>query len=234
MAENSPFNMTYLFWLVFALTIGTTHVGFVITGNNEVGSILALQLNWDSPDVEGSAKLWNTVISSSGIVGLIVGSFTAGFVVKAGRRKSIILMSIVAVAGIVPTLFLNVWAIIAGKFIYGLAASVIIVASSLYLQETIPAEKSAAFDFTTNFGVIFGITINLVLGLILPTDDAGKEADNVRWRIILALPLAFIAVQLVLWLLIFKLESLKYTFAIRDFDSARAHMNKIYDFGSKQ
>ena len=143
-------------------------------------------------------------------------------------------MSIVAVAGIVPTLFLNVWAIIAGKFIYGLAASVIIVASSLYLQETIPAEKSAAFDFTTNFGVIFGITINLVLGLILPTDDAGKEADNVRWRIILALPLAFIAVQLVLWLLIFKLESLKYSFAIRDFDSARAHMNKIYDFGSKQ
>ena len=42
MAETAPFNMTYLFWLVFTLTIGTTHVGFVITGNNEVGSILAL------------------------------------------------------------------------------------------------------------------------------------------------------------------------------------------------
>jgi len=71
-----------------------------------------------------------------------------------------------------------------------------------------------------------------VLGLILPTDDAGKKADDVKWRIILALPLAFIVVQLILWLLIFKLESLKYAFSIKDFESARAHLNKIYDFGS--
>ena len=42
MAETAPFNMTYLVWLVFALTIGTTHVGFVVTGNNEIGSILAI------------------------------------------------------------------------------------------------------------------------------------------------------------------------------------------------
>ena len=34
-------NMSYLFWLVFTLTLGTTHVGFVIAGNNEVGGILA-------------------------------------------------------------------------------------------------------------------------------------------------------------------------------------------------
>ena len=114
---------------------------------------------------------WNTVVSSTGIVGLIVGSFGAGLVVKEGRRKSIISMSVICVLGIVPTLFLNIWAILFGKFVYGVAASVMIVASSLYLQETVPAEKSATFDFTTNFGVILGITINLVMGLILPQDS---------------------------------------------------------------
>ena len=55
-----------------------------------------------------------------------------------------------------------------------------------------------------------------------------------KWRIIIALPLAFIVVQLILWLLIFKLEPLKYAFSTKDFESARAHLNKIYDFGSNK
>ena len=189
--ENSgrTINMTYLFWLVFTLTLGTTHVGFVITGNNEVGSVLAEQFGWTAAGTESS---WNTALSSTGIAGLILGSFAAGFFVKSGRRKSIIYMSILCIAGIVPTMFLNVWSILVGKFIYGFAASVIIVASSLYLNETVPVEKSATFDFTTNFGVILGITINLVVGLGLPTDAAGKMNDHYYWRLILGMPLFFI------------------------------------------
>ena len=80
-------NMCYLTKLVILLTIGTSHVGFVITGNNEVGSILAQKLGWA---VEGTASRWNTIISSTGIAGLIVGSFIAGFLVKGDRRKAII------------------------------------------------------------------------------------------------------------------------------------------------
>ena len=34
-------NMTYLFRLVCTLTMGTTHVGFAVAGNNEVGQIYA-------------------------------------------------------------------------------------------------------------------------------------------------------------------------------------------------
>ena len=113
----------------------------------------------------------NSRISSVAIIGLIIGSFAAGFFVKNGRRQCIIYMSVLCVVGIVPTLFLNVWFIMIGKLIYGFSASVIIVASSLYLQETVPAEKSATFDFTTNFGVIFGITICLVSGFGLPTSE---------------------------------------------------------------
>lgn len=102
-------------------------------------------------------------------------------------------MSFVCIFGIVPTLFLNLWLIYIGKFIYGFSAGVIIVASSLYLQETVPAEKSATFDFTTNFGVISGITICLVSGFGLPTSEEDKENDVVYWRVILGLPLVFCA-----------------------------------------
>ena len=217
--------MTYLFWLVLTLTLGTTHVGFVVAGNNEVGSVLAEQLGWTA---EGTASRWNTAISSTGIAGLITGSFAAGFFVKAGRRKCILWLSILAIVGIVPTLFLNVWAILIGKFIYGFSASVIIVASSLYLQETVPAEKSATFDFTTNFGVILGITILLVVGLGLPTSAEGKMADHTYWRIVVGLPLAFILLQLILWIGVFKLESVKYSFSVKDYEAAKDHLGKIY------
>ena len=118
-------------------------------------------------------------------------------------------MSILCVLGILPTLVLNVWAIIFGKFVYGLASGVIIVASSLYLNETIPLAKSATFDFTTNFGVICGITINLVAGLGLPTDDQEKKDSELYWRLILAMPLLIVMIQLPLWLCVFKLDTLK-------------------------
>ena len=155
--------MTYLFWLVSALTIIPTHVGFVLTSNTEVGSELAKQFDWKEEATE-----WNTAISSISIFGLIIGSFTAIFFVRKGRRNTIIWMSFVGIIGIIPTLFLNIWLILAGKLIYGFSAGVMIVAASLYLQETVPAVKSATFDFTTNFGVILGITINLVAGFALP------------------------------------------------------------------
>ena len=102
-------------------------------------------------------------------------------------------MSFVCILGIVPTLFLNLWLIYIGKFIYGLSAGVIIVASSLYLQETVPVEKSATFGFTTNFGVIFGLTVCLVSGFGLPTSAEDKENDTVYWRVCLGLPLIFCA-----------------------------------------
>lgn len=170
----------------------------------------------------------NTLVSSIGIIGLIIGSFSAGHVVKAGRRRSIIAMSMIAAIGIVLTLVLKLWAILLGKFIYGTTSGIIIVASSLYLQETIPAAKSATFDFSTNFGVILGIFINLLVGLGLPQTDEGMMEDQYYWRLILGLPLVFIVLQLILWLFAFKHESLNYCFSIKDFDSCRYQVNKIY------
>ena len=68
-------NMRYLVALVANLTLGTFNVGFVVAGNNQVGSILEAQFGWDH---DNEAKKWNTVISSAAITGLVIGSFAAG------------------------------------------------------------------------------------------------------------------------------------------------------------
>ena len=79
-------------------------------------------------------------------------------------------------------------------------------------------EKSANFDFTTNFGVICGITIDLVVGLGLPTTAEGKQNDDIYWRVIIATPLLLIFIQLILWFGFFKLESPKYCFSVGEID----------------
>lgn len=44
----------------------------------------------------------------------------------------------------------------------------------------------------------------------------------------MATPLLFILLQLILWCGVFKLESLKYSFSVKDFESAKEHLGKIY------
>ena len=48
---SMPINMRYLVALVANLTLGTFNVGFVVAGNNQVGSILEAQFGWEH-DVE--------------------------------------------------------------------------------------------------------------------------------------------------------------------------------------
>ena len=143
-------------------------------------------------------------------------------------------MSVIACIGVIPTLFLNVWAILAGKFVFGLASGAIIVASSIYLNETVPVEKSATFDFTTNFGVILGITICLVLGLGLPDASTDPEAAKSTqfWRVINGMPILFGTISLLNWLCFFRFESLKFCFTMNDHESAKDQIKRIYSLAN--
>lgn len=200
-------NWGYLIPLVCALTLGCSNVGFVIAGNNQVGGILAVKLNWG----ENSTRN-NTAISSAGVSGLIIGSFAIDIVLrKIGRRKSIMLTSLICIIGVIPTIFLSLASILVGKFIFGLAAGGLIVASSLYLNETVPNEHSSTFGFTTNFGVICGIMVCLLMGVGLPdpVKSPVQAYDTSYWIIINLMPAFIGAINLLLWLFIFKLDSIK-------------------------
>ena len=193
--------------MVSTLTLGCANVGFVIAGNNQVGGILSQKLDWGDSETRN-----NTAISSAGVSGLILGSFAIEPVRRLiGGRKSIMLTSLICIAAVIPTVIVNLAAIIIGKFILGLASGALIVASSLYLNETVPNEHASTFGFTTNFGVICGIMICLVMGVALPDPKTDPQAahDNTFWIYMNAFPALIGAVNLVLWLFIFKYESIK-------------------------
>ena len=200
-------NWCYLIPLVCTLVMGCSMVGFVIVGNNQVGGILAEKLDW-----EDKAKTYNTAISSWGISGLIIGSFAVGPLLKViSRRSVIILTSLICALAVLPTIILNLWAILLGKFIFGLAAGGLIVASSIYMNETIPAEHSSTFGFAINFGVISGIMLCLLIGAGLPdpADDPQAAKDDSFYMVINLIPTVIGCLNILLWLCFFRLESLK-------------------------
>ena len=96
------------------------------------------------------------------------------------------LTSLLCMCAVVPTAFLNLYSILVGKFFFGLAAGGLIVASSIYLNESVPAEHSSTFGFTTNFGVICGIMLCLLMGIALPDpkQDAAAAMTDEFWRVI--------------------------------------------------
>jgi len=140
------------------------------------------------------------------------------------------LTSSLVILSVIPTVIVSLVSILIGKFFFGLAAGGLIVASSIYLNETVPVEHSAAFGFTTNFGVICGIMICLLMGAALPDpvqDPQAAKDDNI-WMVISLFPALISGLNLLIWLCFFKLESLKSCMCSDNESGARLNVQKIY------
>lgn len=127
-------NKEQLHLYALALGLGAMQIGWSLCGNTQTAPILIKKFGWDIEE----AKLWNTIISSSSILGLTIGTFAAGVVIKIGRRKTILLMNIFVILGTVATLWQNLWMIILGRTLCGFCGGILSVSMSKSLYETIP------------------------------------------------------------------------------------------------
>ena len=120
--------------LAFNLWMGCWLTGFSVAGNNVVGDYLAVQLDWNTKQ----AEFRNSVIATVEVFGVTAGSFAAGYFVEFGRRKTIIFSFVVILLATFMTLVLNFWMIVIGKLIFSLACGVSLIATNLYINETVP------------------------------------------------------------------------------------------------
>ena len=87
------------------------------------------------------------------------------------------------------TMFLNMWMIVIGRFLFGFCCGVFSVAGPKMLDETVPIHLNSSFGTATNTFLSGGIMVALLLGALLPADDdfAGQLEDG-NWRIIYGFP----------------------------------------------
>ena len=76
--------MCFLWLYVSALGIGVLQTTMVFTANSQTPPIFAAKFGW----TEEQTKLNNSIISTSGVVGMALGSIFGGKTITVGRRKA--------------------------------------------------------------------------------------------------------------------------------------------------
>jgi MFS family permease len=136
----------------------------------------------------------------------------SGKFVICGRRLCAILFTILIIISVIPTVvWINLYCISGGRFVYGFATGVVVTCANLILSETVPAENQTSFGVTINLGIVGGLMIILLCGLPLVTMTPFEMKDTWIWMISYAgLPIAFGIASLLMALTCFRDEPIKY------------------------
>lgn len=99
------------------------------------------------------------------------------------------------------------------------------------LDETVPAYLSSSFGTATNTLLAGGIAIAIVLAIILPeaTDVEGMKADEVGWRVIYGFPYICQVLTNLLFLTMFREDSIVFNIANGNDEDALKLIRKVYD-----
>lgn len=148
------------------------------------------KFGWD----EDETILYNTIISSSAVVGLMIGSFLGGPFIKLGRRKGAIRANLFGIIGsaismIGTTPFLSI-----GRLFIGIAAGTYNVIFGKMIVENMPDKLAQKIAMFHNVFICVGFVVAFGMGGILPDpDDFEANKKDELWRIIYLMP-AFIGI----------------------------------------
>ena len=127
-------NIPRLCIFTFVLGLGNIQTGFAISGNNQNAPVIRAKFGWDKEE----AILYNTIISSAAVLGIVTGSLAGGNFITKGRRIAIIIFNVFSAMATALTMWLNFPAIVIGRFFYGFCCGVFSVAGPKMLDETVP------------------------------------------------------------------------------------------------
>ena len=157
------------------MILGAWHVGYSIASANQVATLLNVKYGW----TEAQQPLNQSLIGSSVIVGLCVGSMFGGKVIAIGRRNTVLLMNLVGCFGVCLTLIQNFPLLLIGRLIYGMAVGVNSVCLPRYVEEYVPLRRYGLCIVLYSGSINIGSTMAILSAIILPPDDdtAALEAD---------------------------------------------------------
>lgn len=128
--------------------------GYVMAAPASAAKALRHQLHWgDNPSY---IDFQSTILQSSCIVGIAIGSIYGGDFVKQGRRSTLINFNIVGIIGSLLSVVLDFYTICFARFILGFSCGVMLCVTPKALDEVLPSEL-----IDNGFGTSTNIVINL-------------------------------------------------------------------------
>lgn len=108
----------------------------MLTGNSQTTPIFEAKFEWD----KDQTKFYNSLITTSGIVGNFVGALVGGRAISIGRRKAALYWQCLAIVGAGVTMIPHPLMFCLGRFLAGITAGIAGNVMGKSIDETIPAE----------------------------------------------------------------------------------------------
>jgi MFS family permease len=141
-----------------------------------VSAALRYQLNWgDNP---GLIDFYTTILMSSCIVGIAIGSVFGGDFVKQGRRSTIINFNILGLIGSIMSIIPNFYVICAGRILLGFTCGVLLCATPKALDEVMPNKLAGIFGTSTNIMINISFLILMILANSMPEEKQKLQSDK--------------------------------------------------------
>ena len=200
-------NLGYVISYVLCNGIGVFYSSFSLAGNAQTTTIFEAKFGWSKDET----ILYNTIITSSAIVGLLIGSLLGGYLIKHGRRKGAILANIIGIVGAVITMVATIPFLTFGRLLVGVAAGVYNVIFPKMIVENMPVQLSQRLAMCHSASIQVGLVVAYGLGGILPDPkDAEASKQDELWRFIFLVPAFIGTFELILTLLVFRQEPIAY------------------------
>ena len=127
-------NKGYVTGYVACWAIGVWYYSFALCGNTQTTTIFEAKMGWTKDET----IFYNTLISSAAIVGLVVGSFAGGPLIKNGRRRGALIVNALGIASAVFAMFGSTLFLTLGRFCNGFAAGTYNVIYGKMILENLP------------------------------------------------------------------------------------------------
>lgn len=169
-------------------------------------------------------------IGSSVVLGMTVGAVSGGLIMKIGRRKALIMASAYGIAGNLLTYHLNIYFLVAGRFLFGFSVGIFSSVCPRYMEETIPAHLYDTLAIIYNTSQSTGSVVAYFFGELIPAnDDTPALIADDNWLIIYVyFPVAMNLVVILAFVFLIRQDAVKFLIGNDKQEEAQLAIKEVY------
>lgn len=224
---------------VIVISLNTINVAWTTAVHNQVAPIFAAKLGWTAEET----RFNNSLINFASNVGKAIGALIGGKLIEKGRKDCFIRYNILSIVACLTMQYMDLYAMIAAKFVHGLFVTFVHIATVKMIAETIPEYVKSQYQTYIAVVMTTGYTLTMIVGLGLPSGDYNPalplSGDNLTalnedkkdhfWRFILFVPVLINIIMLTVFFSKVKTDSIMFNVGSQNNEEALQLIDRIYD-----
>ncbi|SCM00078.1 hexose transporter, putative [Plasmodium chabaudi adami] len=227
------------FQYVLSACLASFIFGYQVSVLNTIKSYIVVEFGWCSGANETSCEdslLKSSFLLASVFIGAVIGSGFSGYLVKFGRRFSLMVIYVFFIfVSILTAISHHFHTILYSRLLSGFGIGLITVSVPMYISEMTHKDKKGAYGVLHQLFITFGIFVAVLLGLFLGDgpDTSGKSItltgfEMFWWRFMFFFPTIVSIAGIVLLVLFYKEETPYFLYENGNIEASKNILKKIY------